>query len=93
MTTQPKQDKSSITIVKIVGMLTILGSVFAVFNWASEVKTDLALIKQKLFYSNEKIEYRISELEDCCNNKHNKQVVFNQTQAILPNGINLENDN
>lgn len=88
-----KQDKSSITIVKVVGVITILGSLLGAFNWLSEMRTDLALIKQKIFYNNEINEVRISALEDCCNEKRNKQIVFNQSQAILPNGINLENEN
>jgi hypothetical protein len=39
------------------------------------------------------IQYQLDELKDCCNDKQNKQIVFNQSQAILPNGINLENEN
>lgn len=93
MTTEKQADKTSITIVKVVGIITILGSVIGAFNWLSEMRTDLALIKQKIFYNNEINEVRISALEDCCNDKHNKQIVFNQAQAILPNSVNLENEN
>jgi hypothetical protein len=39
------------------------------------------------------IQYQLDELKDCCNERQPKQLVFNQSQAILPNGINLENEN
>jgi hypothetical protein len=38
------------------------------------------------------IQYQLDELKDCCNERQPKQIVFNQPKAILPNGINLENE-
>ena len=84
--------KNPITITKVIGILTIATFVITGFNWFSEMRTDIALIKQKIFYNNEINEVRISALEDCCNEKQPKQLVFNQPKAILPNGINLENE-
>lgn len=82
--------KNNFTIPKVIGVLTVATFIITAFNWASDIKTDIALIKQKIYYANDKLEYRISELEN--KQKQSKELVFNQPEAILPNGINLEND-
>ncbi len=81
--------KNNFTIPKVIGVLTVATFVITAFNWASDIKTDIALIKQKIYYANDKLEYRISELEN--KQTQSKELIFNQPKAILPNGINLEN--
>jgi hypothetical protein len=81
--------KNNFTIPKVIGVLTVATFIITAFNWASDIKTDIALIKQKIYYANDKLEYRISELEN--KQKQSKEVIFNQPKAILPNAINLEN--
>jgi len=83
--------KNNFTIAKVIGVLTVATFVITAFNWASDIKTDIALIKQKIYYANDKLEYRISELEN--KQKQSKELVFSQPSAILPNAINLENEN
>lgn len=81
--------KNNFTIAKVIGVLTVSTFVITAFNWASDIKTDIALIKQKIYYANDKLEYRISELEN--KEKKSKDLVFSQPSAILPNDeINVE---
>ena len=55
-------------------------------------KSDIRDLTTEKKFQIEHLQYQITQLNDCCNNKQNKQIVFNQSQAILPNGINLENE-
>ena len=87
MTTSPK---NNFTIARVIGILTVTTFVITAFNWASDIKTDIALIKQKIYCTNDKLEYRLSELEN--KKKETKGLIFEQPKAILPNDINLEND-
>lgn len=86
MTTQPKQLLNFENVVKLSTLIVVvLTNYFA-------TKSDIRDLTTEKKFQVEHLQYQITELNDCCNNKQNKQVVFNQTQAILPNGINLEND-
>jgi len=84
--------KNTITIAKVIGILTISGFIITAFNWASDIKTDIALIKQKIYYENNGLEVRISALENGYDEKRPKQLLFNPPTAILPNNTNIEED-
>ncbi len=85
--------KNPITIAKVLGILTIATCVISVFNWMSDMKTDVALIKQKIFYEHSGLDIRISALERTYDEKKPKQLVFNQPTAILPNSsTNIKED-
>ena len=56
-------------------------------------KSDIRDLTTEKKFQIEYLQYQITELKDCCNEKQPKQLVFNEPKAILPNGINLENDN
>ena len=87
MTTEPKQLLNFENVVKLSTLIVVvLTNYFA-------TKSDIRDLTTEKKYQIEHLQYQITQLNDCCNNKRNKQIVFNQSQAILPNGINLENDN
>ncbi len=74
------------------GVLATFG--IAIMTFLSDIKQDIALLKQGSVYEVKSLQYQITELQDCCNGKRSrdKQLVFNNREAILPNGID-ENDN
>lgn len=58
------------------------------------IKSDLRELGTEKKYEVEHLQYQITELKDCCNNKHNsRNIVMNNKEAILSNGIELRDDN
>jgi len=51
----------------------------------------IALIKQKIYYEHSGLDIRISALENTCDEKRPKQLLFNPPTAILPK-TNIEED-
>ena len=87
------ETKQLITLENAVKLGTLSVFFLGVFTYLADIKQDIALIKQSSVYEVDKLQVQITELKDCCNEKQPKQLVFNEPKAILPNGINLENEN
>jgi hypothetical protein len=55
------------------------------------IKSDIRELATEKRYEIEHLQYQVTELKDCCNNKHNeKRLVFNERVAIMPNDIKIE---
>lgn len=74
--------------------LTVLSAFFVgIITYLTDIKQDIALIKQASVYEIKDLQYQINELKDCCKNKHSERnIVFNERMAILPNGIEIETE-
>lgn len=74
--------------------LTVLSAFFVgIITYLTDIKQDIALIKQASIYEVKDLQYQITELKDCCNNrKKDNQIVFNDRVAIVPNGIEIERE-
>jgi hypothetical protein len=83
-------EKPLLNLENVVKLSTLI--VVVLTNYFA-TKSDIRDLTTEKKFQIEHLQYQITQLKDCCNNKQNKQVVFNQAQAILPNGINLENEN
>ena len=55
--------------------------------------SDIRDLTTQKHYEVEHLQYQVTELKDCCNNKRSEnRIVFNEHAAILPNGIEIENE-
>lgn len=74
--------------------LTVLSAFFVgIITYLTDIKQDIALIKQASVYEVKDLQYQITELKDCCNNrKRENRIVFNDHVAIVPNGIEIETE-
>lgn len=55
--------------------------------------SDIRDITTQKHYEIEHLQYQVTELKDCCNNKRNeRRIVFNDHVAIVPNGIELQDE-
>lgn len=55
--------------------------------------SDIRDITTQKHYEIEHLQYQVTELKDCCNDKRNeRRIVFNDHAAILPNGIEIETE-
>ena len=69
------------------------GLIIAFVLQYAAIKSDLRDFQTNVRKDKEFTEYRLSELQDCCNDKHNKRIVMNTNQvAIVPNGIEIETE-
>ena len=73
--------------IKLGGLLVALSGQYFL------IKSDLRELSTEKKYEIEHLQYQITELKDCCNDKRNSKVVFNQKHAILPNDLELRDDN
>jgi len=74
--------------------LTVLSAFFVgIITYLTDIKQDIALIKQASIYEVKGLQEQINELKDCCNDKRNeRRIVFNDHAAILPHGIEIETE-
>lgn len=82
-----KQILSTENIIKLMsGTLMLSGLYFA-------IKSDIRELATEKKYEVQQLQYQITELKECCKGKrsNDKQLVFNNREAILPQG--LEDDN
>jgi len=56
------------------------------------IKSDIRDMKTEKHFEIEHLQYQLTELKDCCNDKHNKIVMNVKREAILPNGIEIETE-
>lgn len=55
--------------------------------------SDIRDLTTQKHYEIEHVQYQLNELKDCCNGHRNeKRIVLNERMAILPNGIEIENE-
>jgi len=72
-----------------------LGSLIIAFllQYAA-IKSDIRDLNTEKKYQIEHIQYQLTELKECCNNKKNApKFTYKEHRAILPNGIEIENEN
>jgi len=70
------------------------GLVIAFLLQYAAIKSDIRDLNTEKKYQIEHIQYQLTELKECCNNRRNApKLVFNDHKAILPNGIEIENEN
>jgi len=74
--------------------LTVLSTFFVgIITYLTDIKQDIALIKQASVYEVKDLQEQITELKDCCNDKRSeRRIVFNDHAAILPSGIKIETE-
>ena len=87
MTSAPKQLLNFENIVKLSTLIVVV-----LTNYYA-TKSDIRDLTTEKKFEITHIQYQLDELKDCCNDKQPKQIVINKHEAILPNGINLENYN
>lgn len=88
-------NKKILMIIAVVGFLmTGIVGYTNIIRYLDKIIERIALIEQGTPYEIKHLQYQLTELQECCNGKRNnqKQLVFNNREAILPNGID-ENDN
>lgn len=80
-------------ILSIENAIKLLGLVVAFVLQYAAIKSDLRDFQTNVKKDKEFTEYRISELQECCNGKRgDRRIVFNDHAAILPNGVEIENE-
>jgi hypothetical protein len=66
---------------------------FTMAGFYYKQSSDIRDLNTQKHYEIEHVQYQLNELKDCCNGKRNeKRIVFNDQKAILPNGIEIENE-
>ena len=66
---------------------------WAVGAFIAAIKSDIRDMKTEKHFEIEHLQYQVTELKDCCNNKRSeRRIVFNDRAAILPNGIEIETE-
>lgn len=69
------------------------GLIIAFVLQYAAIKSDIRDMKTEKHFEIEHLQYQITELKDCCNDKHNeRRIVFNDHVAIVPNGIEIETE-
>lgn len=77
------------TLENITKLALMAGFGYNIIVGIESIKADIKLMKQGTIYEVKSLQYQIDE---CCKNKNKRLTIFNQQQAILPNGINLEDE-
>jgi hypothetical protein len=72
--------------------LTVL-AVFCynIMNGIFDIKQDIALIKQASIYKNDQLQYQIDELKEGKRDT-DKHIAYNQSMAIMPHNVEIENE-
>jgi hypothetical protein len=80
-------------ILTIENGIKLGGLIIAFILQYAAIKSDIRDMKTEKHFEIEHLQYQISELKDCCNNKRSeRRIVFNDRAAILPNGIEIETE-
>jgi len=79
------------TVISMENGIKFAGFIIALTIQYSLIKSDIRDLATEKKFQVEHLQYQITELKDCCNNKKNKQISFNNREAILPSGLN-DND-
>ena len=89
-----EQSKSNFFTLENIVKLSVLSVFFVgIITYLTDIKQDIALIKQASVYEVKDLQYQITELKDCCNGrKRENRIVFNDRAAILPHGIEIETE-
>jgi len=65
---------------------------FTLSGFYYKQSSDIRELGTEKRYEIEHLQYQLTELKDCCNDKHNKIVMNVRREAILPNGIEFETE-
>ena len=69
------------------------GLIIAFVLQYAAIKSDIRDLNTEKKYQIEHLQYQVTELKDCCNNKRSeRRIVFNDHVAIVPNGIEIETE-
>jgi len=69
------------------------GLIIAFVLQYAAIKSDIRDMKTEKRFEIEHLQYQVTELKDCCNDrKKENRIVFNDRAAILPNGIEIETE-
>lgn len=69
------------------------GLIIAFVLQYAAIKSDLRDLNTQKHYEIEHLQYQLTELKDCCNGKNKENmIVLNDHVAIVPNGIEIENE-
>jgi len=69
------------------------GLIIAFVLQYAAIKSDIRDLNTQKHYEVEHLQYQLTELKDCCNDrKKENRIVFNDHAAILPNGIEIETE-
>ena len=72
--------------IKLVGFICAISAQYFM------IKSDIRELSTEKKYEIEHLQYQVTELKDCCNNKSKeRKISLNYHEAILPSGID-END-
>lgn len=86
----PKQEINELltkeNVIKLCGLLVGLTLHYAA------IRSDIREINTEKKYEVEHLQYQITELKDCCNDKQNKRIAFRQSPAILPHEIEMKEE-
>jgi len=83
------KEPTILTIENFIKFTTLILTVSGLyFKLTSDIR-DIITTAQK---DKEFMEYRVSKLEDCCNDKGSKQIVYSQPSAIMPHETKMERD-
>lgn len=85
------QNKNMFNTENLVKLSVLAAFCYNIMNGIFDIKQDIALIKQASIYKTEQLQYQIDELKGGKQNDHN-HMAFNQTMAIMPHNIELENE-
>lgn len=80
-------------ILTIENGIKLGGLIIAFVLQYAAIKSDIRDLNTEKKYQIEHLQYQVTELKDCCNNKRSeRRIVFNDRAAILPHGIEIENE-
>lgn len=73
--------------------IKLCGLIIAFILQYAAIKSDIRDMKTEKHFEIEHLQYQVTELKDCCNNKRSeRRIVFNDRAAILPHGIEIETE-
>lgn len=65
---------------------------FTLAGFYYKQSSDIRELGTEKKYEIEHLQYQLTELKDCCNDKRSKVVMNTRHEAIVPNGIELETE-
>jgi hypothetical protein len=66
---------------------------FTMAGFYYKQSSDIRELGTEKKYEIEHLQYQLTELKECCNNRNNeRKIVFNDHKAIVPNSIELETE-
>jgi hypothetical protein len=80
-------------LLTIENAIKLGGLIIAFVLQYAAIKSDIRDLTTSKHYEHQALQYQITELKDCCNDKRREnRIVFNDHAAILPHGIEIENE-